>query len=270
MIRHLLLIGTAVAYMSDVGLSADKPRTRVNAEDRDANLARYVRGGFGANATATLGVKVKYVDGQQGATIVEFEADSTAQNAGLKPNDIILEVDGAAVGLIRNRYYELWPQYGRSGSSLLKYLSEVLVTFVHSEGDRRYYYPVIPTQRAVGAAPGQGELDPGFFTAEKPATKELAETKQKNVGRYVYGAANFETFGKFELGTTVLYSYEAGATIQTIKNGSPAQNAGLKVGDHILETAGARNRSQGGDGIWASRGLRNGRHLWDVVATDQS
>ncbi len=30
------------------------------------------------------------------------------------------------------------------------------------------------------------------------------------------------------------------------------------------------NRSQGGDGIWASRGLRNGRHLWDVVATDQS
>ena len=41
------------------------------------------------------------------------------------------------------------------------------------------------------------------------------------------------------MGVTLDYSYEYGGTIQTVKPNSAAAKAGLKVGDSILEVAGA-------------------------------
>ena len=75
-------------------MSTPKPRDRDAAEDRPTNLARYVLGGFGENATATLGIDVKYPTSfVQGVTVLDFQEGSTAEAAGIEQFDIILEVD---------------------------------------------------------------------------------------------------------------------------------------------------------------------------------
>src|SRR5688572_30520680 len=110
---------------------ADKPRTRANAENRTANLQRYALGGFGPNATASLGINVVYPQSQpQGVTISSFTVDSTAEAGGLEQFDWILEVDNSPVGFIRGRHYEPWAKYGRSGAGK----TEVLVSYLVSNG----------------------------------------------------------------------------------------------------------------------------------------
>ena len=212
-----------------------KPTSRDKAEDRPTNLSRYKVGGFGANATATLGVKIVYPTGvPQGVTISSFDTDSPAFKAGVKLNDWILEVDGSAVGLIRNRYYELWPKYGRNGDST----TEVLVSYEDDSGDRKYYYLQVATATLTGTYQYKS-LPPDFFTTAKKVTRDTAETRDKNVARYVIGVDNFNKYSPYELGVSLSYSEEGGATILTVNSGSAADKAGLRVGDHILEVDGA-------------------------------
>ena len=220
-----------------VTLGADvpaKPRTRATAEGRQANLDRYKLGGFGPNATSSLGVEVKFqTTDPQGVAVLQFKEDSAAKAAGMKQYDVILEVDGSAVGFIRGRFYELWPHYGRAGEQT----TEVLVTYQTANG-RRYYYLPVKTSTVSGDVYYKS-LPPDFFTVEKPITRDTAETREQNIARYQFGSGNFEKYSAWELGTKVSYSYDSGATIQAIKPGSPAANAGLKVGDMILEVDGA-------------------------------
>lgn len=210
-----------------------KPRERTDSENQQINLSRYVRGGFGDDANATLGIDAKYLNAPQGLSVLGFSIDSAGQNAGLQFGDIILEVDGAAVGKIRGRFYEPWKKYGRSAPDT----SEVLVTFVASNGVRKYYYPQIVTT-PIDPIPYQF-LPDDFFTSEKPRSRSQAESRPHNFARYVSGYGNIETFARYELGVTLNYSNDFGGTITSIKQGSAAESAGLQVGDHILEVDGA-------------------------------
>ena len=213
-----------------------KPVDRSSAEDKATNLARYTIGGFGANATKSLGINVIYPnDTDQGITISSFLTDSEAEKAGLERYDWILEVDGSAIGHIRDRYYEPWQKYGRSGQSL----TETLVSFLSQSGERMYYYPKVLTQTVTGVAVKNRELPADFFTVGKPRIRSSPENTSHNKARYILGASNFNKYAEFELGVTADYSYNGGALIQQIHSGKAADLAGLKIGDHILEVDGA-------------------------------
>lgn len=167
--------------------------------------------------------------------MAQFETDSAAKSAGVLVYDWVLEVDGAAVGHIRGRHYEPWLHYGRSGAGK----SELLISFVNSNGERMYYYPEVVLSN-VGGDVTYRSLPPDFFTSPKPTNRNSPEDRTKNIARYVIGAGNFDKYSFWELGVQNLwYSYEAGATIQAISDGSPADNSGLKVYDNILEIDGA-------------------------------
>lgn len=214
-----------------------KPSTRATAETQDANLKRYKLGGFGENANGTLGIEVKYPDNSpQGITISSFKVDSTAKKAGLEEYQWILEVDGAAVGKIRGRYYEPWSKYGRAGEITQ---AELLVSYLKSDGKRVYYYPKVELAGVTGTVKAYQQLPEDFFTVKKPTKEADAESQTNNFARYKIGAGNFDKYARFELGATVQYSYESGGTIKTIKAKGAAEKAGLKVGDMILEVDGA-------------------------------
>jgi PDZ domain len=216
-------------------MSTPKPRDRDAAEDRPTNLARYVLGGFGENATATLGIDVKYPTSfVQGVTVLDFQEGSTAEAAGIEQFDIILEVDSSPVGLIRHRFYEPWQHYGRSGTQKV----EVLNSFLNQDGERKYYYPRI-SLTGIQEVEMYLSLPDDFFVTGKPRDRALAEDRDRNVARYVFGAGNFEKYAKFELGVSIQYSLDFGAAIQAIKPGKAADKAHLQVGDSILEVDGA-------------------------------
>lgn len=210
----------------------DKPTTRQSAENRSTNLARYVIGGFGEDAQKTLGIKGVYSDNPPKFVITGFEVDSPAEAAGLKEYDWILEVDGSAIGKIRSRTYEPWEKYGRSGEEKI----ELLVSFRDTTGKRLYYYPRVSFQPIIEVAkyvcPSDG------FTIPKPRTRIDAEEKDQNHSRYVAGNG-FDAYSTHEIGTKYLSYSTNGATIAEITGGSYADQAGLKVGDIILEVDGA-------------------------------
>jgi S1-C subfamily serine protease len=188
-------------------------------------------GGLAENALATLGISVKYPDDiPQGATILGFQTDSTAQAAQLQLFDFVLEVDGSAVGLIRNRYYQLWQHYGRTANKK----TELLVSFVKADGSFAYYYPQVD-QTPIDAVQ---EYRAALFTLGKPVARNAPEDRDANIARYQVGASDFEQFGQYELGVNVSYS-SAGVTIEDILPGKQAEKAGLQVGDIILEVDGA-------------------------------
>jgi len=229
----ILTIITLTLIAATQAVGADKPTDRSSAEGKTENVARYQLGGFGANATASLGINVKYpTDIPQGITILGFEVDSKAKEAGIVLNDVLLEVDGSPVGFIRGRYYEPWTKYGRSGDST----TELLISY-SSGGERKYYYPDVKT--SVVAGEKYMMLPPDFFIELKPKARTSPEDRTHNVARYVLGYGNFSKYAKYELGAGVTYSYGGGATIATLKPGGAAAAAGLKVGDHILEVDGA-------------------------------
>jgi hypothetical protein len=78
-----------------------------------------------------------------------------------------------------------------------------------------------------------------FFTVKKPADRNKAESRHDNIARYKLGAGNFNKYARYELGVTISYSYESGATIESLKDGGAAKAAGLQEGDMILEVDGA-------------------------------
>ena len=49
---------------------ADKPRTRDKAENRDENLKRYKKGQADEHAKETLGIRVKYVGGNEPKCVI--------------------------------------------------------------------------------------------------------------------------------------------------------------------------------------------------------
>jgi len=210
-----------------------KPRERSQPEDRQTNFSRYVLGGFGDDANATLGIDAKYPDIPQGISVLNFLINSAGQAGGLQLFDIILEVDGAAVGDIRGRVYEPWKKYGRT----LPKKAEALVSFVDSDGVRKYYYPQITTT-AISPVP-YAVLAEAFFTTAKPRERNQPEIRSHNFARYVTGYGNFDLFARFELGIGVTYSQDFGGTITSINQDSAAKKAGLQLGDHILEVDGA-------------------------------
>lgn len=211
-----------------------KPRTRDKAESRTENLERYKSGTFGATAKSTLGVKVIFQNQQpQGVTVSSFSVDSTAEKAGVQRFDWILEVDGSPVGKIRDRYYELFPHYGRTG----KDVTTLLVSYLDSDGNRRYYYPKVEVT-PIGTVPVYRALPEDFFTTPEKRKRDEAEFQNKNFARYVIGWGNFEKYAEYELGVDVVYSSN-GAEIVNVKSGTAAANANIKVGDIILEVEGA-------------------------------
>ena len=228
----------AVLATPVTGFAADKPRDRPSAESKPENLARYKIGGFGASANATLGVKDQVPDRDPpGRHCPGLRDRLEGEGGGIQEDDVILEVDGAPVGFIRERYYELWPKYGRSG----KNTTEVLVSFLTNSGERKYYY--LPVRTSVVTGERYGSFPEDFFTVARPKTRDDAEDRSHNVARYVLGYGNFNKYARFELGVNLSYSPQAGATIIAIKPGSAAATAGLQVGDHILKVEGARSGS---------------------------
>ena len=119
---------------------ADKPRDRSNAEGEIENRARYVADAerFKTDATHELGVVVKYSH-DRGATITSVDRGKSADQAGLRPGDMILEVGGAPVGKIGGRIYGVWRQYAFDSDGTI----EFLVCYEGADGDLRYYYPEI-------------------------------------------------------------------------------------------------------------------------------
>lgn len=213
-----------------------KPRDRASAESRSANFARYVVGGFGDDATKTLGIDVNYPPVPQGVTITDFAVDSPAEAAGVSENDFILEVDGSPVGKIHGRTYEPWEHYGRSGKTTV----ELLISYVRDTGERGYYYPKIK------ATPIEGVekyllLPDDFFTSAKPRTRQVPENRDANIARYRFGYGNFQAFSKFELGVQIDYVGEMrpANSITNIAPASAAEEKELQVGDVILEVDGA-------------------------------
>jgi len=213
-----------------------KPRTRADAESKEQNLKRYEIGDFSTEAKSTLGLEIKFpvTNNSSGVTVQGFATDSKAEDAGIERYDWILEIDDSPVGLIRGRYYQLWPQYGRSGAEKV----ELLVSYVDSSDVRRYYYKKVPIQ-AIQWEKTQAEYTTDFFTATRPRERSEAEGQDMNFARYVLDTSNFTKYGRLELGADVRYTYEDGAVITNIKSGSAAESYGLKVGDLILECAGA-------------------------------
>ena len=232
-IRNGLFLVLVSFGMSPVAADPpEKPRTRETAEDKQTNLSRYVIGGHEQDATASLGIEVIYSQAPPKVTVSSFKFESPAEAAGLEEYDWILEIDGSAVGKFRDRYYQPWQKYGRSG----KGQTELLVSF-NTTGGRKYYYPKVKTQ-ALG---GEGGFVPkgDAFTITKPRTRSGAEGKKDNLARYVLDSDNFKKYSPYELGADVAYSYNNGATIAHITPGKPASEAGLRVGDYILEVDGA-------------------------------
>jgi membrane-associated protease RseP (regulator of RpoE activity) len=224
-----------ITAMSIGQTSPPKPTSRNKAEDRATNVSRYKLGGFGPNASATLGVKVIFPSGvSQGVTVSSFDTDSPASKAGIQMYDQILEVDGSPVGFIRERYYELWPKYGRAGQNT----TEVLVSYEDDSGARRYYYLPVATANVTGVYPWN-PLPPDFFTTPKKVTRDTAESREKNLARYVFGVDNFNKYSPYEIGVSLSYPDEGGAKIEMVSGGGPADKAGLQVGDYILEVDGA-------------------------------
>lgn len=230
--NRLFAIGLLIAVPS-LTVAADKPRNREDAENRSENLERYKGGTFGEVAKATLGVKVIFQSQQtQGVTLSSFSVDSTAEKAGLRKYDWILEVDGSPVGKIRDRYYELFPHYGRTGRNK----ATLLVSYLDGS-QRKFYYPRVDVT-PVGGVPYCRILPKDFFTSSEPQKRESAESEFKNNARYVQGWGNFDKYAEFELGADVRYSSN-GARIVRIKPDSAALSNGLRVGDIILEVEGA-------------------------------
>lgn len=217
--------------------SPAKPRDRQNAESRAENKARYPLSGFSEDAVATLGIEVNFPPaGQQGVTILDFNVDSNAEAAGLQQFDFVYEVDGAAVGFIHGRYYQPWQHYGRSGPQK----AELLVAYVRpTDGQRRFYYPSVPLT-SIDVVESYRFLPDDFFTSQKPRAREPGESRETNLGRYVLGYGNFDTYAKYELGIRMDYFGQFGElnSITSVKPGSAAENV-LKVGDVILEVDGA-------------------------------
>ena len=173
-------------------------------------------------------------------TVVGFNVNSTAKNAGLNLFNSILEVEGSPVGFIRKRYYEPYRFYSR----LFKNTTQLLVSFVTENGNVFYYPEVQLTPiHEVPTVQYSSEVIPpppdGFFTMPQPKDRGNPEDKVHNLARYVFGRANFANFSRFELGVDVDYSNNNGATIQTVKDGKPAADAKLQVRDSILEVNGA-------------------------------
>ena len=205
-------------------MSTPKPRDRDAAEDRPTNLARYVLGGFGENATATLGIDVKYPTSfVQGVTVLDFQEGSTAEAAGIEQFDIILEVDSIAVGLIRHRFYEPWQHYGRSGTQKV----EVLNSFLNQDGERKYYYRISLT--GIQEVETYRSLPDDFFVTGKPHNRALAEDRDRNVtasvrlrGRQLQKYRNSRSASAFSIPWTLARRSSLSSPRQSGGQGAPA------------------------------------------------
>lgn len=211
-----------------------KPRDRSHAENRATNLARYDIGGFGDNATKTLGIKVKYPQIPQGVSILDFDTDSKARDAGIEIGDLILEVDGSAVGIIRGRHYEPWERYGRSGTDKV----EVLVALLQPNGEFRYYYPEVSFTAIEDVLYSQA---PAGMAGGKPTLRNSPENAQANFGRYKIDENAFNLFSRFSLGVNIDYvgSFGQKNALVAVAPNQAAEKAGLKVGDILLEVDGS-------------------------------
>jgi membrane-associated protease RseP (regulator of RpoE activity) len=227
----------------------EKPRWREAAETRDVNLERYRLGSPeqdpnqvdpSSGAPPALGVHVLYPAGApQGVSVVAFSGGSGAWEAGLRPGDQILEVDGSPVGLIRGRYYEPRERYAVGYES-----AELLVGYVDWGGNHRAFYLPVPYSRSGGQSsdwlmPSDLDAQPYFGTGPRPMNRATAETLVRNAARYQGDPRNFDRSSRYELGVSATYSPERGATIVALKPGGAAERAGLKRGDSILEVDGS-------------------------------
>ena len=126
------------------------PTSRANAESRRTNFSRYNGEDAFRNASMwELGVVVEYTT--DGAVVLRVLPGSVAQQAGIRKDDIIMEVDGAPVGLIRHRVYRLWPFYNKSTRGKV----QLLICFVDDTTDSyRYFAQEVQLAPIREAAPG--------------------------------------------------------------------------------------------------------------------
>jgi S1-C subfamily serine protease len=124
------------------------PATRSAAESRIDHFKRYKidQPKFQAETKWVLGVNVDYTT--DGARITKVFPGSAADNAGLLVNDIIMEVNEAPVGLIRNRFYEVWRPYYRDNDGKVQ-----LTIAVVKNGQFVYFFPEVQLAPAAAGAP---------------------------------------------------------------------------------------------------------------------
>lgn len=132
------IAGVVSKYQEQDGFTIAKPRNRADAEATSIQLSRYKvsPGNFDRYSPYELGADVTYSYGR-GATIVSVKSGSVAASAGLKVGDMILEVDGAPIGVFGDRTYEVWQQYKYSKEGKV----ELLIAFDRPDGTVGYFYP---------------------------------------------------------------------------------------------------------------------------------
>ncbi len=174
-----------------------------------ANKGKVVRAGLGATVQS-LDYKIAKsfgLDSTEGALLSAIQPGSAAAKAGLKPGDIVVELDGSPVRSASEMIARL---YTKSAGDAVK------LTVLREK--RRYKMDV--TLQALDEAPSSKKEEP-----EAPAP---AARNADDLGLSVQDQTQ-------EVRSQLPPEAPRGPVVMGVRRGSPAAAAGLKVGDVILQ-----------------------------------
>ena len=148
-VAFIVMVFAVILASMSVAQPPPIPTLRANAEGRRTNFSRYNGEDAFRNASMwELGVVVDYTT--DGAVVLRVLQRSVAQQAGIRKDDIIMEVDGSPVGVIRQRVYRLWPFYNKSTNGRVR----LLICFVDNTTDSyRYFAQEVQLAPINSAAP---------------------------------------------------------------------------------------------------------------------
>ena len=186
-----------------------------------------------------LGVQLRDAEKEKGALVVEVNKGTPAEDAGVKKEDVIIKIDGKTMNGYR---------------SVVKYISDkrpgepitLIVTRKGKEKEIKAKLTSRPKQK--DAKKIMQILNPELSLLEtkelQEGTSELKKEIKEMTKKYIEKAIE-DTKGAFlgvylqdlaeGSGLAEYFGVESGALITGIVDDGPAQNAGLKSGDVIIE-----------------------------------